>query len=1002
MAHKISFKNCENNWSSALPLGNGVFGAMVFYEDGVLSLPMNHYEVYYTLSDTVLPQDILRAQADEINPGAKHQSVVQRAERNLAPEGEPYCPYHMDRINGEPYAHKLSSKSDPATGELRIYFDPALRDGDSELTLNIESAQVDFTLCKGADSLHLNIWIAREDCLVIRAKLSRPGLICGTAFWNPPARDRKEPEYTYLQPDNNTAAYRVHRAYSSGKTFDFSVALRSVGTTCPMSLRKNSAHMELGKDSTSFQLLVGVFTQWRYTELPDLAKLDTFRDTEKLLRDHAAYWQEFFSRGNISLPDKFLEKVWYVSQYTLDCCSGRDRVMKHHACGLNGLWAIRHPNIWGSKWYWDVNIQAAFAGVFSSNRLELGKVFSDGLLSYVELAKNFAWDTHKLPGIAMDYPHAMYYCIWPWCAQYLWAQYEYSQDLEYLRKEAYPVFLGLCEFAVQLFQWDEERNCYSVYPDICPEQGPFAHNSTVTVAAVKYLLTFTLEAARLLDDHPATEADIRKLLENLPPYANNGSRFMDSEDAPADLWLRHPSVLIPIFPIGEIDLDSDPTTRAIAENTLDFLEENCEIGGFQGSWVAAAAARLGQGQQALRILYEQGIDHMLRSNGLCAEATDRFLNFCLTLHQPLYYPCMMEYTGQMPAAVNEMLLQSHGGVIRIFPALPDGDPGYFRDLRHSCTEFYDRYAYYPAWKDVRFTNLLARGAFEVDAELSGGKLRYVRIRSKAGSSVRVTSPVGLSDCRVTRDEQEVPFRWENNILSFETQAGGTYEILPAVSIPPMAEAADRDINEHLTYTKHRILIGGDSDTPYYRALDNFIRDWYFGDVRMENRTVYRFDFTASREKDYASAFVRQALAAQPGEAIKIMRILPVDAEEFTVRRGYGFASSEGISLTDAGSPDMLRRDYVQGSDPATFLIEVPRGQYELFVVSGSATEETATSLDVENGRRTEGDILPPGRFQCKILPLVMEREGQIRLRVSGAHDKKWCMNLLFVNAIKGY
>lgn len=1001
MAHQITFKNCENSWSNALPLGNGVFGAMVFYEDGVLSLPMNHYEVYYTLSDTVLPQDLLRAQT-AAEPGAKHQSVVTRAQRNLAPEGEPYCPYHMDRINGEPYAHKLSSKSDPATGELKIYFDPTLRDGDSELTLNIESAQVDFTLCKGADSLHLNIWIAREDCLVIRAKQSRPGLICAAEFWNPATRDRKEPEYAYLQPDPHTAAYRAHRVYSSGKAFDFSVALRSVGVTCPMSVLDDGARMELSGNSIAFELLVGVFTQWRYESLPALAQLDAFENTETLLAAHAAYWQEFHSRGNISLPDKFLEKVWYVSQYALDCSSGRDGIMKHQACGLNGLWAIRHPNIWGSKWYWDVNIQAAFAGVFSSNRLELGKVFSDGLLSYVELARKFAWDTHKLPGIAMDYPHAMYYCIWPWCAQYLWAQYEYSQDLEYLRQEAYPVFLGLCEFAVHLFQWDDQRSCYGVYPDICPEQGPFAHNSTVTVASVKYLLTFTLEAARLLDDHPALEAEIRHLLENLPPYANNGTQFLDSEDAPGRLWMRHPSLMMPIFPIGEIGPESDAHTRTMVENTLSFLEENCEIGGFQGSWLAAAAARLGHGQQALRILYERGIDHMLRSNGLPAEATDRFLNFCLTLHQPLYYPCMMEFTGQMLAAVNEMLLQSHGGILRIFPALPDGAPEYFRDMHHSCTEFYDRHAVYPAWKDLRFTNLLARGAFEVDAELSGGKLRYIRIRSKAGGRVSVTSPLELQGCRVFQGGEEVPSLWKNNILSFETQRGCAYEILPATSQPPMAEPECGGIDEHLTYTKHRIFLGGDADTPYYRRLDNFIRDWYLGDVRMENRTVYRFDFTASREKNYAEAFARQALAAQPGEAIKIMAILPVGTEEFTIRRGYGFAPPAGIGLTDALGPDMLRRDYVHGTEPATFLMEVPRGQYELFVVSGSATEETATSLDVENGRRIEGDILPPGRFQCKLLPLVMERDGHIRLRISGAHGKKWAMNLLFVNAVKGY
>lgn len=105
-----------------------------------------------------------------------------------------------------------------------------------------------------------------------------------------------------------------------------------------------------------------------------------------------------------------------------------------------------------------VNIQAAFAGVFSSNHLELGKVFSDGLLSYWELVKNFAKNTHDLPGAAIDYPYFMYYCVFPWRAQYLWAYYEYSKDADYL-KQVYPMFLDLCEFAAALFQWVSIHSC---------------------------------------------------------------------------------------------------------------------------------------------------------------------------------------------------------------------------------------------------------------------------------------------------------------------------------------------------------------------------------------------------------------------------------------------------------------------------------------------------------------------------------------------------------------
>ena len=174
--------------------------------------------------------------------------------------------------------------------------------------------------------------------------------------------------------------------------------------------------------------------------------------------------------------------------------------MRHHACGLNGLWDIRRPNLWGSLWYWDVNIQAAFAGVFSSNRLDLAKVFSDGLISYCDLAEKYAQDVHNLEGISADYAYPFYYSCWPWCAQYLWFLYEYSLDEDYLRNDAYPVFIRLCKFFEGLLEYDEGTDTYGIYPDICPEQGPLSHSTTITIACVKYLFEFTLEAAKILGD----------------------------------------------------------------------------------------------------------------------------------------------------------------------------------------------------------------------------------------------------------------------------------------------------------------------------------------------------------------------------------------------------------------------------------------------------------------------------------------------------------------------
>jgi alpha-L-fucosidase 2 len=69
------------------------------------------------------------------------------------------------------------------------------------------------------------------------------------------------------------------------------------------------------------------------------------------------------------------------------------------------------------------------------------------------------------------------------------------------------------------------------------------------------------------------------------------------------------------------------------------------------------------------------------------------------------------------AAVQEMLLQSHRKVVRIFPAVPE------------------------KWQNIRFTTLRAQGAFLVSAERIDGKTRQVEVLSEKGGTLRIISPL---------------------------------------------------------------------------------------------------------------------------------------------------------------------------------------------------------------------------------------------------------------------
>ncbi len=1009
MSHIIKFDNCYNNWANALPVGNGVFGAMAFYEDGILNIPVNHYEVYYNIDSAVLPEDILKSTPEgDIEKGKlNQQEMLDIAIENQPVGDETFLQYRSDRSQlKNKYSIANLSNTHPVTGELAFNFDERLKDGKSSLSLDIEGARIDFSLEKDEFSVEISIITARCDAIIISVKESHSSLISSVDIKHLTERGARAPKIDFSS-DKNTVSYNVCDMLGE-KEFKYAGALRLKDAELKAEFCDRKANIKPIPQKNEYELIFSVFTDFRYENLPDYDEIKKFEDTQKLREEHKKYWDEFYKRANISIPDKFLEKLWYVNQYALDSCSGRDGIMKHHACGLNGLWDIRRPTLWGSLWYWDVNIQASFAGVFSSNRLELGKVFSDGLNSYKELAERFAKDVHGLNGVSIDYPYTNYFCVWPWCAQYLWFQYEYSLDKEYLKNDAYPLFIELCRFTIELFHWDEERKCYYVFPDVSPEQGPWSHNTVSTIASVKYMLKFTLESAEILGDNNPILKDIKNLYENLPQYptcedTTYGRRMRDSEDALDNLWIRHPGMLMPIFPIGEIDIESDEESRELISNTINYLEDNCEIGVFQCSWISAAASRLGDGQRALRLLYERGIDHLLRSNGLTAEANDRFMNYCLTTRQPLYYPCMMEFTGEMLAAVNEMLLQSQNHIIRVFPAMPDGSCGYDRAHRHGFrfTECMDRYPEYEKWSDVKFTNMLAKGAFEISAELKDGKVKSVEILSHRGNTVRITTPTGFDGFKVFCEGKEIKSIYKDFILSFDTEKGKEYVISKGEEEKIfIADCDDGGILSRTACTGRRIFIGEDEKTATIKEIDDFIRDWYYGNVRMENHTVYKFDITENQNKDYSKSLKRQALTAEPGMCMLFTPFTTIGNEEYTDYIGYGFDGKD-IKIKKSDSSDALLSDYATSENDSLFSMDLPRGKYEALFVFGGDDSDTSIKLEGENGYKYE-KYLKKGEYSATVIPFRHERDGKASIRVSSEKGKNWKINAVFINMVKGY
>ncbi|NKI19742.1 sugar phosphorylase [Paenibacillus dendritiformis] len=799
--HTVIYENASSGWNEALPLGNGHFGGMMFFEDNKLTLAMNHYEVYYRK----LRRYSQSYRREEPRPygkmyGRTYEELKTRArEMYRDPEREPFFLYgdalsehNLHRRYGKP----AGGVSHYGTGELALFPSAKLADpGRYALRLDVEQACVRLRIEQGEDELDACTIVAPDgDYVLCEIRQTSPSLLEAVSL-SLPARRYAELAADYWQVDDTTFCYRGS-FYPDGEDrdaydpFTFLVMTRMAGAKGIADISADGMRIRLEDAAPSVTLLTTVMTEAPDLEAAALERLN--RESariERLKASHRAHWTRFWERSSVSLPDPLLEDLWHINLYAIACSSGKGGRMAEQACGLNGLWDIKQPTKWGSMWYWDVNIQAAFWPLYTANHLEIAEAFHDGLLSHAGEAERMAREFYGLDGIAGDYPHALYYSIWPWCAQFLWDYYRYSMDREFLKEKAYPLFKRILRFCEAIVEADGESGMYGVFPDISPEQGPLTRNSVSTLSTVKHLLRIAVEANRLLGEAEEDRRRWSELAERLAPYPTGESKrygcvLRDSEWAPADMHLRHPSLLMPIYPIGEFSKQSAPELRQLAENTLRYAEHHTEFGVFQFGWLSCAASRLGQGNAALRLLYEQGIDLSLRSNGLFAEETERWMNYCNITNEPLYHPHMMEASGEVVAAINEMLLQSWSGAIEVFPAIPSGEPEPERMAGLYAHEVEHKVRPYGKWDECSFRNLLAAGAFEVSAARREGRTAWVRLKSQAGQRAVLVHPFGPeAEAAVARLDQSgwsrIPHHREQGRLVFDTEAGGEYAVYPA-------------------------------------------------------------------------------------------------------------------------------------------------------------------------------------------------------------------------------
>ncbi len=340
------------------------------------------------------------------------------------------------------------------------------------------------------------------------------------------------------------------------------------------------------------------------------------------------------------------------------------------------------------------------------------------------------------------------WALWPmggvWLSRHLWERYVFCPDVKFLRDTAYPILKGAALFCLDwlvlgpdgLWTTPLSTSPENLYEADEGEPCSISSGSAMDMALIDELFGHCMEAAEILgfDSEFREELNARRGRLAHPGIAPDGRlREWSGDYAEHEPGHRHVSHLYGLYPGSSIDPASAPQLADAASRSLSArLESGSGHTGWSAAWLINLYARLGDGQEAYRC-----IRRIL---------TDSSLPNLFGNHPPF------QIDGNFGAAagIAEMLLQSHGGNLRLLPALPED------------------------WNTGKAAGLIARGGFKVDLSWDEGRLIQASMTSTHGRP-----------CRILNAERFTVERQDGTVITapacFETEPGERFIIRPVTA-----------------------------------------------------------------------------------------------------------------------------------------------------------------------------------------------------------------------------
>ena len=482
---------------------------------------------------------------------------------------------------------------------------------------------------------------------------------------------------------------------------------------------------------------------------------------------HEDAWKSFWSRSGVALGDATLQNWWYRMVYFFRCFAKSGG----NVIGLQA--AFDQLGGWHNSLTLNYNAQQVYLTAGPINHPELIEPYVDVLHRNLNRAKWFAKAT--FPGSEGAYFHVNLFpfepdpakCVtrnkhqhayMPWgyswgtnghSAAVLWDYHKFKPGNDSLRR----IWPTLEQFA--LFYCSVLEKCpmadgvRKIGPSYFAETGDFGvSNSCYDIVWIKFTLNAAKRAAEMTGDSKLADRCAANLA-SLPTYptvadpSQGGAVIEQWTGGGLPKYMNIGSEVMALFPADEVTWMSDASERELLARTINHSEKvthhiNSNV------TMNIARARLGLGAEAIanaKMCFGPGSD-------ISAEQPNGLFYWKIHGYYLSEQVCIARF-------VSELLLQSAGDVIRIFPAWPQGSDG-------------------------KFSRLLAQGGFEVSAERVNGVIRNVTITSTVGGPVTLANPWQDSPLKVTARKSggNISTTRTPHTVTFPTTPGETYLLSP--------------------------------------------------------------------------------------------------------------------------------------------------------------------------------------------------------------------------------